>query len=193
MGRTAAAANSATPAVEQPQIDVALSCRLLQIPLRLVNLPGTGQHAAVLVGIGIAEHDLLAAPPGIEERPVISGAPQLAADGRPIAQIRDGLKQRHRHQPRIATAFIGRYPHPRPHRQAQPAPHIFDTTRTADHIAADGLRRIELLQFRHALQGVHDRDRPSPIDNAWFQLPFSPLVQLCVLADIDNMQMKTEG
>ena len=38
---------------------------LMQGLMGLINLPGTGKHAAVFIGVGVTEHDLLLTVPGI--------------------------------------------------------------------------------------------------------------------------------
>ena len=59
MGRTAATANCPSTAMEEAEGDVALAGDLVERAVGLVDLPGAGNHAAVLVGVGVAEHDLL--------------------------------------------------------------------------------------------------------------------------------------
>ena len=56
----AAAADGAAATVEEPQPDSGLAGRLDQVELGAVQRPVGRQIAAVLVGVGIAEHDLLA-------------------------------------------------------------------------------------------------------------------------------------
>ncbi len=65
---SAAAAYGAAAAVEEAQRDAALAGDLMQRAVGLPYLPGAGDHAAVFVGVGVAEHDLLLPVPGFEQR-----------------------------------------------------------------------------------------------------------------------------
>ena len=75
---TAAAADSSTAAMEQSKLHSILLGRVMQLAMCFIKFPGTGKHASVLVGVGIAEHDFLPAPPGIEQRLILGIAPQAA-------------------------------------------------------------------------------------------------------------------
>ena len=57
---SAAAADRAAAAVEEPQPDSGLARHLDQLQLGAVQRPVGGQVAAVLVGVGVAEHHFLA-------------------------------------------------------------------------------------------------------------------------------------
>ena len=67
----AAASDGAAAAVKEAQLHVALARGAMQVAMGLVQLPDAGQHAAVFVGIGIAQHDFLPASPGIEQRLIV--------------------------------------------------------------------------------------------------------------------------
>ena len=67
MGRAAAAANRPTASVKDGQVNVRLVGHAMQFAMRLVDLPQTGEHAAVFVAVGVAQHDLLFSAPGIEQ------------------------------------------------------------------------------------------------------------------------------
>jgi hypothetical protein len=63
--------------------------------LRLVKLPVRAEKSAILVGIGIADHDLLDSAP-IADRTADQGyAQELAQNGGRTPQVVDGLEQRH--------------------------------------------------------------------------------------------------
>ena len=61
--RSAAAADRAAAAVEEAQLHAALARHHVQSAMGAEDLPRAGQHAAVFVGVGIAEHDLLPVVP----------------------------------------------------------------------------------------------------------------------------------
>ena len=66
--------------MKQPQPDTALLRHLMERAMRLENLPRTGQHPAVFIGIGITEHHLLPPAPGIEQSRILPVVPHAAAD-----------------------------------------------------------------------------------------------------------------
>ncbi len=94
VGRTAAAADRAAAAMEQAQADAVLLEDAGQFDLGLVELPAGSQEAAVLVGIGVAEHDLvLVATAG--DQCAISRQPEDAVHGDgAFLQVLDGFEQR---------------------------------------------------------------------------------------------------
>ena len=65
MRGSAAAAHRAAAAMEEAQLDARLARHHMQIAMRAEDLPGRGQHAAVFVRVGVAEHDLLPVVPGL--------------------------------------------------------------------------------------------------------------------------------
>ena len=67
---------------------MAVCCSLMQVAMCFIKLPGTAKHASVLVGVGIAEHDFLPAPPGIEQRLILGVAPQAAHGVARSAKVR---------------------------------------------------------------------------------------------------------
>ncbi len=83
--RAAATAHRAAAAVEQPQRDAAFARHVVQRAVRLEDLPGAGNHAAILVGVAVAQHHFLGAAPAFQQRSVACGRPKLAADGRRVA------------------------------------------------------------------------------------------------------------
>ena len=62
--------------------------------LGTVELPGTREHAAVLVGVGVAEHDVLLGTAALNHVADAGQRVELAHDGRRNAQVADGLEQR---------------------------------------------------------------------------------------------------
>ena len=69
VGGASAAADGAAATVEEAEVDAALPGDLVEGAVGLPDLPGAGDHAAILVGVGVAEHDLLAAVPGSRSGP----------------------------------------------------------------------------------------------------------------------------
>ena len=89
--------------MEQRDLDAALGAGADDLLLRLVQLPVGGEAAAVLRGIRVADHHLLpplapAAIPGQRE--------QLAQDVAGVAQVVDGLEQRHDPQRPIRAGLL---------------------------------------------------------------------------------------
>ena len=107
VGGAAAAAYGASAAMEEAEGDSALGGDLVQRAMRLPYLPCAGDHAAVLVGVGVAEHDFLLVVPGFEQRLVGGGGPELAADGGRVAQVADGLEERDGLQAGVPASFAG--------------------------------------------------------------------------------------
>ena len=64
MRGSAAAAHRAAAPVEDAQLHAALARHHVQIAMRAEDLPRRGQHAAVFIRVGVAEHDLLPVVPG---------------------------------------------------------------------------------------------------------------------------------
>src|SRR5208283_5071216 len=107
MGGATAAAHGASAAMKEAQGDAALVGHLMQRAVRLPYLPSAGDHAAVLVGVGVAKHDLLLMVPGGEQRFVRGGGPELAADGGSVAQVFDGFEERDGLQAGVPSSFAG--------------------------------------------------------------------------------------
>jgi hypothetical protein len=93
VGRTAAAADGAAAAVEQPAAHAALAGDAQDLLLRLVQVPARGEDAAVLAGIGIAEHDLLLIARGLQQR-AVGGVAEQREHLLDVRQVLDGLEQR---------------------------------------------------------------------------------------------------
>ena len=126
------------------------------------DLPGAGQHAAVFIGIGIAQHHLLPVVPGGHQLAIVGPAPQLAANLRRTAQILNGFKQRHRHQPWILSRPVARslHLHSAQPRQPHHGQHIIHRRSAADDVLANSLRRAATFHLRHHAEGLQHA-RPS--------------------------------
>src|SRR5262249_36702922 len=90
--RATAASHGAAAAVKEPEFHVTFLCNLMQFAMGFVQLPSAGEHTAVFVGVGVAEHDFLPAPPGIEQWLIVGTSPQAAHDAAGGAQGIDRLK-----------------------------------------------------------------------------------------------------
>ena len=90
-----AAAHRAAATVEEPQPDSGLACRFHEIEFGPVQRPVGGQVAAVLVGVGVAEHHLLAVAAGGHDAPVDRKVKCRFQNRRTALQVVDGLEQRH--------------------------------------------------------------------------------------------------
>ena len=100
MGPRSASRGRAAAAVEEPQLDSARVGVSQQPLLRRVKLPLAGEEPAVLRGVRVAEHDLLA----VRARRQLRGVHRLLVQRghrrlRPV-EILDGLEQRHKRQRR---------------------------------------------------------------------------------------------
>jgi hypothetical protein len=103
--------------VEQPQPDPVAFGHLHQVQFGAVQRPVGGQVAAVLVGVRIAEHDLLPVAAGGHDAPVQRQFQGCVHDRGAGLQVLDGLEQRHdadrrvnrlaRPLPRRTTLLVG--------------------------------------------------------------------------------------
>jgi hypothetical protein len=99
VGRAAAAADRAAAAVEQPQPHAVPGRHVAQRPLRLVDRPLAGGDAGLLVGVGVAEHDLLQVAAGPHDLPVGRQGQHLVQQLAAGVQLGRGLQQRARCRP----------------------------------------------------------------------------------------------
>ena len=95
VARATAAADGAAATVEQPQPDSGLARRLDQVELGAVQRPVRGQVAAVLVGVRVAQHDLLAVAARGDNGTVERKVKCRFQDRRSSLEVVDGLEQRH--------------------------------------------------------------------------------------------------
>ena len=91
----AAAPYRAAATVEEPQVDAGLARHGVECAVGLEDLPCGRDHAAVLVGIGVAEHDFLGTVPTFEHRLVRFRGPQVAANCGRILEVWYGLEEGH--------------------------------------------------------------------------------------------------
>ena len=113
VARAAAAADRAAAAVEHAQPDRRLAGSVCvqfveqrhQRDPGAVQLPVAGEDAAVLVAVAVAEHDVLLGARALHQRPDAGQGIEVAHDRRRVAQVVDGLEQRHHDQvARVAVA-----------------------------------------------------------------------------------------
>ena len=152
-GPTAAADRAAAP-VKEPQMDVALARHLMQGTVRLPNLPGGGDHAAILVGVGVAEHDLLLASPAFKQGLVCLRGPEFPANFRRVLQVLNRFKKRCNQQSRVVLRALRRDASQA--REPQRAQHVFRTGGTGDDVLADALRIARALDHGDRAEGVDD-------------------------------------
>src|SRR5204862_8156992 len=95
VARTSPATHRAAPAVEQAQGHAVAAQDVDQAVLGLVQLPARREEAAVLVAVGVAEHDLLQIAAGLHEVSVEGHRQQLLHAGSAAAEILDGLEEWH--------------------------------------------------------------------------------------------------
>ena len=200
--RTAAPADRSAPAVKEPQPHTALARYLVQGAVGAEDLPGAGEHAAVFVGVGISQHDLLRIAPGLQQPAIAGRLPQLAADGRRVAQIFNGFEQRNRHQARVgATALHAHAAQPRKPNHIE---HIFGARSAADHVVTNGFRSGRCFQLGNRAEGIDHvgggcgKRRRHRRGACRVTLPGPGFferrgMQPRMLADIERLQMKTEG
>jgi hypothetical protein len=70
-----------------------------------VQLPVAGEDAAVLVAVAVAQHDVLLAAAFPDQLGNAGQLVEAAHDGRGIAQVLDGLEQRHHDQVALRTVL----------------------------------------------------------------------------------------
>ncbi len=141
--RPAAASHRAATAVEQPQGDAMLGLELLELlgqrDLGAIQLPVGGEEAAVLVAVGIAQHDLLLAAGALHQPRDAGQGIEVAHDGRGVAQVFDGFEQRRHQQLGVAVvAAQGAVEQPRLLLQQQQFKQIADGLGVRDDVLADG-------------------------------------------------------
>src|SRR5207247_9791403 len=93
MGRPATSAWAAPATVEDRQLDLGLSCDLDESFLCAVDRPLCGEEAAVLAGIGVADHHLEPAIAILHPFREARIGEKLAHDVRRTAEVRDRLEQ----------------------------------------------------------------------------------------------------
>ena len=94
MGRAAATADSASPAMEQAATNAALLGDRHHPLLRLIEPEGRGHDAPILTGIGVAQHNFLRLTRGFQELEIDRLVKEIHEDLFDAVEIVDGLKQR---------------------------------------------------------------------------------------------------
>ncbi len=95
VARSAAAADRAAATMKEAQPDIVAPEYFDERDLRLVELPARGQETAILVAVGVAQHDLLDAAAAFEQARVFRQAQQLVHHVAAMAQILDRFEERH--------------------------------------------------------------------------------------------------
>ncbi len=103
------APDGAAAAMKDAQIHRTFAGSFVELMLGLVKFPGAGQHASVLIRVGVAEHDFVRASPGVKQRLVLGSLPNSAHDRRRSAQGIDRFEQWHGHEAGIVIAGRGRW------------------------------------------------------------------------------------
>jgi hypothetical protein len=152
MRRPAAAPHRASAPVKEPQFYSAFVRDSMQIPMRFVQLPRAGQHSAIFVGIGIAQHYLLPPVPGTEQGLILRMLPQTAHHIAGGAQRMNRLEERHRHQSWICIRACQTYSasfHQTDHIQ-----NVVLGLRPANNVVTDRLGGISLLELPDSVEGL---------------------------------------
>src|SRR5262249_47658587 len=95
IARSAAAADRAAAAVEQPQANIVAFEDLHQPDLGFVELPSRRDKAAILVAVGIAQHHLLHGAAAVDQLAVVVQRQHPVHDAGGGLQVLDGLEQRY--------------------------------------------------------------------------------------------------
>ncbi len=211
MGGASAAADRASAAMEEAERDASFAGHLVQRAVRLPYLPCAGNHAAILVGVGVAEHHFLPMVPGFEQRLVGGGGPELAADGGRVAQVVDGLEERDGLQAGIGAVGAARRADAAFDADAGEAgepedlEHVFGAGGSADDVARECLRDVDALQLGDGAEGVEDLaglrgERGGKFEfigrrrtGGLGQFGDSGGVDARVLADVEGLQMEAVG
>ena len=124
--------------------------------MRLPYLPCARDHAAVLVRVGVAEHDLLASAPGFEQRLVGLAGPELAHDRGSILQVFDRLEERHGLQARDRSLRRAFDADAAETRQPKDVQDVFSASGSADHVLTNRFGGVGLLQLGDGTESVED-------------------------------------
>ena len=104
-----------------------------------VELPVAGEDAAVFIAVRVAQHDVLLAPAALHQRGHALQCVKRAHDGRGIAQVFDGFKQRHHDQIAHRVQVQGAAQQAGLFLQQQNFQQIAHAFGVADDVVADGL------------------------------------------------------
>src|ERR1019366_5790396 len=161
VGGASATAYGASAAMEEAEVDAALVRNLVESAVRFPYLPGAGNHAAILVGVGVAEHDFLLISPGFEQRLVGVGCPKGAHDSGAIAQVFNGLEKRDGLKAGVAVVGVGGVDvafdtDTAQAGEAKDVEDIFGGGSSADDVAGERLGDIVALELGDCAEGVED-------------------------------------
>ena len=160
--------------MEEGDGDAALVSDPREQCLRLGELPVRRQKAAVLVGVGVADHDFLQSALGREAAAHERYRQQVAHDGGRTAQIVDGLEERHdRQRAALDPGRVGEEPGFL--RQQVDAQDVGGVPRHAQDEAAEGIAVGDAAHLAHQTKKTHGflRGRRQRAEIAWF--PQRPL------------------
>ena len=106
VGRAAAAPDRAASAVEEAEPDAVALGDVAKVALAAVDLPLARGHAGRLVGVRVAEHDLLHVTPQRDDAPVGGLLEHLGENRVGVANLLDRLQQRDEADPRDAGVDV---------------------------------------------------------------------------------------
>lgn len=157
VARAAATSHGAAAAVEEAQRQRADLAQLVeqldQRDLGAVELPGRGEHAAVLVAVGVAEHDVLFAAAAVHQAADAGQRIELAHDLGRDAQVADGLEQRHDDQVAGGVAVQRAAQQPGLLQQQGHFQQVADRLGVADDVVAQRLAAEAGQRFARGLEG----------------------------------------
>src|SRR5271170_5813114 len=110
---------------------------------RLVELPARGDETAVLVAVGIAQHDLLLAAAAIDQSSILRDRQQLFHDADTLLQVVDGLKQ----WDKMKSASPFGCDEPDLLEQQRQLQHVRNALRLGDNAGADGVVAVNPADF----------------------------------------------
>ena len=161
VGGTAAASYGASATVEEAEVDAAITGDLVEGTVGFVDLPGAGDHAAVLVGVGVAEHDFLAVVPGLEEGLIDVAGPDLAHDGGRVLEVFNGFEEGDGLEAWVGVCrVVGGFDLDSSETgEAEDVEDVFGAGGSANNVEADGLGSVGVLEFRDGAEGFDDFSR----------------------------------
>ncbi len=149
VARPTAPPDRTAAAMEQAQPDLVSPEDIDQHQLGLVELPGRGQVAAVLVAVGITQHHLLGTAARGEQPAIGRQAQELVHDPAAALQVADGLEQRRDVdiEPTLARAQQSHFLEQHRHFQD-----VGDTVGLGDHVSRHRGGAIAAVRIRHHAQ-----------------------------------------
>jgi hypothetical protein len=129
--------------------------QLDQRDLGAVQLPVAREAAAVLVAVAVAEHDVLLAAGALHHRGDARQRVEVAHDRCGVAQVADGLEQRHDDQVGLGMSSSVAAQQPRFLQQQQHLQQVAHVFGVRDDVVAQCLAAVAL---QHHERGLEDRD-----------------------------------